>query len=367
MIIYICLAGTAVYLYYLWLAHRGYGNIIPPLPYTRCFISVVIAARNEADNLPELLLRLKNQNYPSDHYEVILVDDASSDGTAELAERFAEKWSNLKIIRIQDRDNALSKKKNALQQGITAAQGEIIMLTDADCLPGSNWLSSMAGGFTDNTDMVVGLSRTQYYDKPRLFSAQSFEHFDFLAMFATAGGLILSGKYFSCSGQNLAYRKSAWEKVGGFSKIKHIISGDDVNLMQLFRQAGLKISFNMSTGSFMTTASIQNWWELINQRTRWSSNTRYQLMLNPEFFIFLMSVLIITFLPWFLLFSYFSTGLVVILLRLAFEMSFLKYVFKKFKEPPESVKFYPVWFILQPLYVLIVSTSGFFGWFMWKK
>ena len=366
-LILVNLIGAAVYYYYLWTANKSYGREDERVPYPRKYVSVVIAARNESNNIAELLVRLKNQNYPAELYEIILADDGSTDDTFDQAMRFAANWENLRVIRVKDREQAISKKKNALQQVIPLAKGEIILLTDADCLPGRGWISSMVGGFNENTDMVVGLSRTKDKNISRVFSAEWFEHFDFMAMYGVAGGLIIAGKYFSCSGQNLAYKKASWEKVGGFSRIMHIISGDDVNLMQLFRQAGMNIRFNQSPGSFTSTAVIDNWFSLINQRTRWASNTRYQLQLNPEFFVYLMSALVVTFLPWALLAYQWKLGISLLVLRVFLEMSFLQKVFKKFKEPDGLIKTYPVWFILQPAYMLIVGVSGLFGWFKWKK
>ena len=202
------LIGAVIYYHYLWTAHKGYRRHDERVPYPRKFVSVVIAARNEANNIAELLLRLKNQNYPADLYEIMLADDGSTDDTYELATRFAANWENLRVIKVRDREQAVSKKKNALQQVIPLARGEVILLTDADCAPGKSWISSMVGGFDEDTDMVVGLSRTKDKKISRIFSAQWFEHFDFMAMYGVAGGLISEGKYFSCSGQNTVRRST---------------------------------------------------------------------------------------------------------------------------------------------------------------
>lgn len=363
----IMLFGAAVYFYYLWESYKGYRKDDDVKGYPRRDVSIVIAARNEEENLPELLLRLRNQSYPEDSYEVIIIDDDSSDSTDTILRRFAENWEGLKVLKVHNREKAVSKKKNALQQGIEEARGDFILLTDADCLPNTNWISSMLAGFGEDTDMVVGYSRTSHAKMNRVPSVHWYEHIDFVNMFAVAGGLIRSGKYFSCSGQNLAYRKSSWEKVGGFSKISHIISGDDVNLMQLFRQSGMKIKFNLNPGSFMFTSGIDSWKSLINQRTRWASNTWFQLQLNPEFFIYLMSVLIITFLPWVLLIINWKLGLTIILLRLILETGFLRFVYRIIHEPQHMLYSYPVWYVIQPIYILIVAVLGFFGMFSWKK
>ncbi len=173
-----------------------------------------------------------------------------------------------------------------MEQAIKSSSNEIILCTDADCLPGKYWVESMVANFTDDMDMVAGFSKTALNWKTASL-AQKFEHFDFLVLFFAAAGAIVSGKIFSCSGQNFAYRKSAYEKINGFASIRHLLSGDDVNLMQLFRKAGCKIGFSFTPYSFVTTQPISSWRALFNQRIRWASNTKWQISLNPEFFLYL--------------------------------------------------------------------------------
>ncbi|MDP8221034.1 MAG: glycosyltransferase [Candidatus Stygibacter frigidus] len=329
-------------------------------------VSVVISARNEASNIRELLMRLGNQNYPENLYEVIIADDGSVDSTGDMVRKYAENWSNLKVIEIDRESAQFAGKKNALQPAVEAATGEIILITDADCRPGSNWILSMVSCFESDIDMVAGLSRTNTNENLKYGSVNWYEYFDFMAMYAVAGGLILSGKYFSCSAQNLAFRKSSWEKVGGYQQIMHLVSGDDVNLMQLFRKANMKITFNRSSGSFMTTSSVDTWGELLNQRMRWASNTGIQINLNPEFFVYLISVLMITFLPWIVLILNLQIGIWLLAIRLIVEMSFVKAVFKRFKVDNRLWLSYPLWLIIQPIYMLIVTVGGIFSLYRWK-
>ena len=360
------ICGSLVYYYYLWLSWKGYKKPKKELMVGRESVSVVISARNEAANIRELLMRLGNQNYPEELYEVIIADDGSDDSTGNIVSKYAENWSNLKVIKIDRGSAKYAGKKNALQQAVKTAIGEIILITDADCRPGTNWILSMVSCFESDIDMVAGLSRTNTNENLKYGSVKWFEYFDFMAMYAVAGGLILSGKYFSCSAQNLAYRKSSWEKVGGYQQIIHLVSGDDVNLMQLFRKTGMKITFNRSAGSFMTTSSVDNWGELLNQRMRWASNTGIQFNLNPEFFVYLISVLFITFLPWIVLILNLEIGIWLFTIRLLVEMSFVKAVFRRFKVVTKLWLSYPLWLLFQPIYMVIVAVGGFFSLYRWK-
>jgi cellulose synthase/poly-beta-1,6-N-acetylglucosamine synthase-like glycosyltransferase len=361
------ICGSLIYYYYLAVSWGGYGRKRMELITGREHVSVVVAARNEAENIRELLVRLGNQNYPTEFFEVIIADDGSKDGTGDIAEEYASNWENLKVLRIKREKGEATGKKNALQQAVESATGDLILITDADCLPGSNWIKTMVSCFDTDIDMVTGLSRTEVKGKLRIGSVQWFEHFDFMAMYAVAGGLILGGKYFSCSAQNLAYRKSSWEKVGGYKTIMHLVSGDDVNLMQLFRQAGMKVTFNRTSGSFMTTGVIGSWLELFNQRSRWASNTGIQFQANPEFFVYLMSALIITFLPWIVLAINFQIGFYLLFVRLVVEMKFVKLAFGHLQAEKNLWLSYPLWMIMQPIYMLIVAVGGFFSVFSWKR
>ncbi|MCF7913088.1 MAG: glycosyltransferase [Candidatus Cloacimonetes bacterium] len=367
ILITIAICGSLLYYYYLALSWGGYGRKRIELIAGREYVSVIVAARNEAENIRELLVRLGNQNYPAEFFEVIIADDGSEDGTGEIAEEYAVNWDNLKVLHIRRESGNQGGKKNALQQAVESASGELILITDADCLPGSNWIRTMVSGFDNDIDMVAGLSRTKTDTKLQVGSVQWFEHFDFMAMFAVTGGLILGGKYFSCSAQNLAYRKSSWEKVGGYSRIMHLVSGDDVNLMQLFRQAGMKITFSRTPASFMTTSAVGSWRELLNQRSRWASNTGVQLSANPEFFAYLMSALIITYFPWIVLAFNFQIGFCLLFVRLVVEMKFVKTAFGHLQAEKNLWLSYPLWMIMQPIYMLFVAVGGFFSLYSWKK
>ena len=358
--------GSLIYYYYLILSWKGYSQPRKELMAGREKVSVVISARNESENIRELIMRLRNQNYPEDLYEVVIADDGSEDGTGDLIRQYSGSWDNLKIIEIDRITAEHPGKKNALQQGVDYASGDIILITDADCRPGRNWILSMVSCFESDIDMVAGLSRIECNECNKYGSVQWYEYFDFMAMYAVAGGLILSGKYFSCSAQNLGYRKSSWEQVGGYQQIMHLVSGDDVNLMQLFRKASLKVTFNRSAASFMSTTSINNWSQFLNQRMRWASNTGLQINLNPEFFIYLISVIVITFSPWIIMMMNWQFGMWLLIVRLLIEMSFIKNVFHRIKAENKIWLSYPLWMIIQPVYMIIVAFGGFFSLYKWK-
>lgn len=362
----IALSNLLVYALYLLRFYTGLKKSSPDLNYKKRTVSVVIAARNEEKNIGQLLTSLVNQSYPKELFEIIIADDRSSDKTSRIVEQFAERWHNIRLVKIEKTPPKTSPKKHALSQAINCSKGEVILLTDADCLVTKYWIESMVSNFTADISMVAGFSRIHLTNWRRSSLLHKFEYFDFLLIFMAAAGAILSGKYFSCSNQNLAYLRSAYEKVGGFSKIKHLLSGDDVNLMQLFRKNSMKVSFSTIKHSFVYTQPVRDFRQLISQRSRWASNAKWQLSLNPEFFLYLLSVfslhlsiLIILFLNW-------RVALLIFAVKAFSEFIFVSSFFTGFEQERKRLAFFPVWSLIQPFYMLIVTVRGMFELFSWK-
>ena len=367
IIIFIAVISLLVYLDNLRLFFKGLRNRKEVHNFIKKTVSVVVAARNEERNISRLLTSLINQSYPMELFEIIIVDDGSEDKTTEIIQDFAKNNDNIILLHSENRDKVVSPKKNALAKAISEAKGEIIMTTDADCIVGKYWIESHMSYFEENVSMVAGLSRTQVKDFKSASFIQRFENFDFLAMFSAAAGAISVGKEYSCSGQNLAYTKEAFEKVGRFTLIEHLISGDDVNLMQLFRKNDLEILFNFSPHNFVYTKPIKNIKNFLNQRSRWASNLKWIAKINLEFLIYLISTLIVTLLPIYVAIVKPYIGIPILVVRIAFEFSLLKYSFDLFGEDKTKLKFYSNWFVTQPFYIFTVTVRGLFDSFKWKK
>lgn len=184
-------------------------------------VSVIIAAQNEEANLPRLLKALQRQNHPD--FEVIVVDDRSSDTTAALLTDFKTHFPSLKVITIGTVPSGWSGKKYAIQQGIERASFEILLFTDADCYPASNnWIKAMTAAFDENTDIVLGFS--PYASTPGILN--QFIRFETLHTALLYLSYALSGRPYMGVGRNMAYRKSLFEK-SGFGNDKNYVGGDD--------------------------------------------------------------------------------------------------------------------------------------------
>lgn len=226
-------------------------------------ISVIICARNEDDNLKQNLGKILTQNYSN--FEVIVVNDASTDGTSVLLQEFQNKYPFLKIVNVADSNNYTGNKKNALTKGVEAAKNAHLLFTDADCKPISkNWISEMTSYFSDSKQIVLGYGPYQKIKNSVLNKLIRYET------------LITAVQYFSYAkigipymgvGRNLAYKKELFNQVNGLKDHEHIKSGDDdlfINQVATKQNTAICVTKNGFTISKPMT-SFKNW---IKQKRR---------------------------------------------------------------------------------------------------
>lgn len=358
-------SGAVTYITFVIRFYFGWKKLSPIVNHKKLRVSIVVVARNEAKNIPTLMTNLLSQDYPPHLYEIVFGDDDSSDDTEAIMQKYIAQGHNVKYIKSIGRENAISPKKVALGRAIEAADGEIILTTDADCMVPLTWVSSMVSCFTDDVSMVAGYSRTLLPSWEEASTVQKYEHLDFALTYMVLCGGYTLGKSWACIGQNLAYRKSAFLDVGGFSKIAHLISGDDVNLMQLMRRKGHKIIFNYAKASFTFTHPVKSWKQLTNQRSRWASNMKYQLSFNPEFFFILFSMACLYWGSIILMFINLQLGLLVFGYRILIEHLMISYSRKPFGISAKMLKFYPLWLIIQTFFLVFTMVLGQLGFFVW--
>ncbi|WNJ20151.1 glycosyltransferase [Pontibacter sp. G13] len=234
-------------------------------------VSVIIPARNEERRLPTLLNAVVNQNYPSDRLEILVVDDQSEDATSGIAKLMSTKHPNLRLIQILPEEGR-SSKKNAITRGISFANGEIILQTDADCVMGPSWVRSMVAYFGANTAFVAGPVQLTY--EYRMF--EILQALELIGLTAIAGGSMAAGKPNMCNGANLGYRKSVFKEVNGFEGIDHVASGDDELLLQKIHRLGkYEIRYARHRKAIVRTGALDSWEGLKRQRIRWVSKARH--------------------------------------------------------------------------------------------
>ncbi|MBF0695142.1 MAG: glycosyltransferase [Flavobacterium sp.] len=186
-------------------------------------VSVIVCAKNEAENVARFVPMLAEQDYPD--FEIVLIDDASSDDTLDLFEAFEKQYSNVKLVKVKNNEAFWGNKKFALTLGIKAAKYEYLLFTDADCHPVSNqWIKEMSSNFTLNKTIVLGYGA---YEKIPNSILNKLIRFETMLTAVQYFSWAKAGKPYMGVGRNLAYKREEFFKVNGFIDHMKIRSGDD--------------------------------------------------------------------------------------------------------------------------------------------
>jgi len=356
------LLGTGVYFCFVVIIFSGLlfrKKLIHPDP-NLPLVSVVISARNEENNISNLLNDLVNQSVDKNHLEILIANDRSDDSTGEIIDRFASDYSFIKTIHI-DKKHTMAPKKYALTQAIDSSNGEIIIATDADCRVPRGWVKSM-GLLVQNTGkIVIGYSKINSVNT----LINEFQKIDFLGIMAANGGLLTHGIVCSGSGQNLAYKKEDFYKINGFESVKDQISGDDMYMVQTISEIKGAI-FNYDPDSFVSTLPKKSMKGYLNQRVRWSSNSKSTLRKNPIFFGFLLSAFLANCCILYSIILSSSLSIFLFIIKLFLE-AFVIFIGSRLFLTPVSMTAYIIWNLAQPIYIPIVGISGLIGKYSWKE
>lgn len=330
------------------------------------FVSVIIPFRNESQNILASLESISAQDYPADKFEVIYVNDVSNDDSYEKLMR-ADKPDNFKVLSISDHSQGRAYKKKAVSLGIENAKGEIIVTTDADCLHDKIWLSSLLSQFDNETGFVSGPVR--FVPENNLFS--KVQALEFASLVISGAGLIGIKKPTICNGANLAFRKSLFKSLHGYSDQMHLSSGEDELLMQkISRETDYSVKFVWEKYAVVTTNPNKNLHDFIQQRKRWASKSLFykdnlliaKLALIYLFFVSLIVQLVLAvFLSKIFIFSF----IIFLLLKFIFEYKVIS-IGSDFLFPRKLLKYFFVTEVFQIIYIIIAGVQGVFGNFNWK-
>lgn len=331
------------------------------------FVSVIIPFRNEEENILTNLKSIEAQNFPAENFEVIYVNDSSTDDSLNILLK-NKTVKNIKVLSVPDEYSPNAHKKRAIRFGIENSKGKIIATTDADCTHNENWLSSLLNNFNDETGFVSG--PVEFTENNSFFS--KLQKLEFAGLIITGAGLIGAGKPTICNAANIAYRKNVFDEVGGFKDQMNLSSGDDELLMQkIAKDTNYKVKFSVNKHSIVKTPANKSIKEFYHQRKRWASKGLFygnkslviKLILIYLFYIGLITQLVLTLIvsPYFLV--TFSAS---ILLKTLFEYSILlkgkKLLFKNLNLKPFFIAE-----IFQVPYIIIAGFWGAFGNLMWKE
>lgn len=241
-----------------------------PMPY----VSILIAAKNESTGIAATLDSVLSQDFAY-NWDVWIADDRSTDDTPKILADYAKKYKHLHVLTIKEVPDGVSPKKYALSKLIDACNGEILCLTDADCIVKPTWLTGLVREFEPGIELVAGHSYipTVPGKSSALICMQAVE----TLIYRVAGTAGLAMKLpLTSTGNNLAYRKSFFKSVNGFDNVLKIQSGDDDLLMQkLACDRPWAMRYCIAESTFVTTSGKETLKELWEQRKRWASKTIY--------------------------------------------------------------------------------------------
>ncbi|VAX15299.1 hypothetical protein MNBD_IGNAVI01-1938 [hydrothermal vent metagenome] len=262
---------TIIFLIYSLLIYSALNKLLKfeKFDTAELMLSVVVAAKNEAENIPSLISTLRKQSYPADLFEVIIVDDNSSDNTFEVAKSNIAELSNFKVIRAKEKK--YPAKKGALDIGIRHASNPYIVITDADCTPSPDWLRSFASKFSQGNEFVFGIAP---YRKTRSFVNRiaAFENLRaHMIMFAFAK----LGFPYSAAARSFGFSVSAFEKIKGYENTTETLSGDDDLLLREAAKYKLTIGLVTAEKAFVFTDTKRTYKEYKNQKLRHTSTSHH--------------------------------------------------------------------------------------------
>lgn len=359
---------TAILIAYAYGWHQAIGNAGCDSKGTseEIFISVIIPARNEEDNIKTCIESLLAQQYPAHLFEIIVVDDGSTDDTAGIVQRISEKHKRVKLLK-PERAFENAHKKNAIQLGINQALGPLIACTDADCTHHPGWLKTFSGCFA-NPKIQFAAAPVSYHTAPTILSV--FQTLDFMTLQGITAAAVTMNWHSMCNGANIAYRKQAFEKVDGFKGIDNLPTGDDMLLMH-------KIANTFPGGTqyvckkeaMVLTNPVGSWAGFFQQRIRWASKAAYY----DDTRIFWVLLLVYFFNLWLFVLAILGiwmtmalkTLVALLVLKIIMELIFLVPV-SDFYNKKKWLWYFP---FFQPLHIVYTIVAGWFGRFtryQWK-
>lgn len=330
------------------------------------FISVIIPFRNEEKNIAATYKNLVNQNYPKEKYELIFVNDSSTDNSLLILQNLPVQ-ENVNIISVPEDFSVNAHKKRAIRFGIENSKGGIIVTTDADCIHNPNWLKNLLKFMDKETGFISG--PVEFISDGKLFSRM--QTLEFAGLVITGAGLIGSGNPTICNAANIAYRKKVFEEVGGFVYQMSLSSGDDELLMQkIHRDTNYKIKFALDKNAIVSTEANPNLKAFYYQRKRWASKGLFYgdnllLLKLVLIFLFYLSLIVQPILGVTLSAKYLITFTVSFLAKISTEYIVLKRGIKLLFNK-KILKPFLITEILQVPYILISGFMGMFGNLVWK-
>ncbi|MGE5354381.1 MAG: glycosyltransferase [Acidobacteriota bacterium] len=338
----------AVGLYFLqsFMLLVGAGKRYKKIPYEKLpSVSVIVAARNEEENIGRCLSSLDGLEYPEGKIEIIIVDDNSTDATRGIVESFISGKPKFKCICTTHKVDHLKGKTNALANALEIARGEVILTTDADCQVPSGWAKSIASYYEEDVAMVCG-----YTTQEATSQFSGMQMLDFMYLLTVAAGSMNLNFPLSCIGNNMSYRKSAYKEIGGYEALKFSVTEDFNLLKAMFKLGKYKIIYPLESEALVESKPCYDFKSLFWQKKRWGvggldSDMKGFLVMASGFLANLFTVLT----PFF--FS--ATALYLVVFKISTDFFVLYPVLKRFNLV-KKLKYFASFEIYFIIYVLLL-------------
>ncbi|NWJ52837.1 MAG: glycosyltransferase [Bacteroidetes bacterium] len=344
-----------------WVSLNGVKPNRQSLPATS--LSVIIAARNEAESITPCLEALLHQDYPVTLFEVIIVDDHSTDKTYQIVNHFRTAYPGFPLLLLRAENQG---KKSAIAQAIKHSSGQLIVTTDADCKVPLQWLRAYADCYEQTRSRCIS-------GPVRMEGSGTFAHLqelEFMSLIASGAGSIGAGMPVMCNGANFCYEKQAFIEVNGFQGNERFASGDDIFLMHKIsnRFGTSAIAFLKDRRAIVVTAVQPDVKSFFRQRMRWTSKSpgyRDAGIILTAISVFLTHIGLVLGLGYGLITGIWQPFFLIIVSKILIDFPLLVISAHFMQQKKLLLYFLPVQ-VLLPFYVLITTMGGLFSSVSWK-
>ncbi len=316
-------------------------------------VTIMIPVRNEADHIKRTIQHILENDYPKTHYEILVIDDHSTDETANIVQSLSHE--NIRYLSLPGH---LTGKKHAITYGVEHAKFDIILCTDGDTLPSTSWIKCHAEQYKNEIIQICTGIVLPKVDNTLL---SQFQWLDFASMMSVTANGIERNSYYLANGASLSYRKSAFIENDGFAGNLERASGDDIFLVQKIAQQKPKsVGFVHDNNAICYTKSEASWSAFFNQRKRWASKAMNSFDSNVKWvqgYIFVYTLMIIVAIPLGILFPAYGLLSLIVLWATKFITDYIHlYRLSTYYQNKEAM----LWFLPAFLmYIVHILLSGY--------
>ncbi len=325
-------------------------------------VSIVIACRNEEENISALFDSMLNQGYPKNQTEIIIVDDHSSDNSINIIEKYTAIYSFITLFKLPDNKTG---KKEAIRLGISNSISDLIITTDADCTAEPDWLKTMLNYYIKHQPKML-CGPVTFKNSKSLFS--KLQNLEFLSLIGSGAGAIGIHKPIMNNGANLLFEKTLYESCNTKNEFA---SGDDMFMLLHAKSIDKRsIHFVKSKKAIVYTNPAQTFREFINQRARWTSKSKayrdFDIVFTALIVTFINLLLVSSFVFGLFTPEFLKITLIVFLIKSFADLLILIPTIKFFKQT-YLILLFPVLQLIYPFYIVITAFLGLTGKFVWKS